>query len=73
MTDQDEIQTLVDNTADEFAATLPDISQWAGWVVYLCQTLEAKAAHLDPEHPQSIELMFEEVAEALIRRVAEGS
>lgn len=72
MTNPNEIQTLLNHTAEEFTQACPEVSEWADWILYLCKVLEEKAMELDPEHPVGIETAFGDIADELIRRVAES-
>ena len=43
MTTLEELQDLLDDTADDIAQVLPEISEWRGAMVYLLKALEVKA------------------------------
>ena len=59
-----EIRGLMNEIADDLAQKVSNISRWGGWVVYLLETLEPKAAD-----PASYETMIATLRDALDHRI----
>jgi len=67
-----ELQQLLDDTVRDLAQALPEPALWDEWIAYFLEALELQAMELDAEHPEAIEVAFENIKESLIGRLQEG-
>ena len=58
----EELQDLLDDTANDIAQVLPKISEWQGAMVYLLKALEVKAIDRDSFHPMNYDRFLDTLA-----------
>ncbi|HOU12678.1 MAG TPA: hypothetical protein PKZ84_06145 [Anaerolineae bacterium] len=63
------VQSAVHTAATALVHLPPE--EWAGWVVYLCETLEE--ATTSPESGFDVELVLQEVVDRIQERLARGN
>ena len=72
MTELDKMLQLMKDTSRDLAQIVPDPILWDECIIYLLQALELQAMELDTEHPEAIELTFENIRDSLAGRLQEG-
>lgn len=69
----EDLKLTLDDVANRFANTSPDIKEWQYWLAYLLEGLELQAASLDPNHPDSFEALLEQFRDEINSRLKKGS
>jgi hypothetical protein len=72
MSEHDDIQDLIADTAHDLVQAEPDPAKWADWFIYLAKCLECETTKIGLERPDEIELAFERLKDALADRLRDG-
>jgi hypothetical protein len=71
--EMDELKLQLDEVANDLAETVPEVTDWDQWLVYLLGGLELQSASLDSEHPAAYEAMLERFRQLIKARLKKGS
>lgn len=69
----EDLKLTLDDVANRFANTSPDINEWQYWLAYLLEGLELQAASLDPNHPESYESLLQRFRDDVNSRLKKGA
>lgn len=69
MSEHNDLQDLIADTARDLVQAEPDPAKWADWLVYLAECLGHEAMDVGLESPGAIELAFERLKDALADRL----
>lgn len=69
----EDLKLTLDDVANRFANTSPDIYEWQYWLAYLLEGLELQAASLDPDHPESYESLLQRFRDDVNSRLKKGA
>lgn len=69
----EDLKLTLDDVANRFTSTSPDINEWHYWLTYLLEGLELQAASLDPDHPDSYEAFLERFRDEIKSRLKKGA
>lgn len=72
MSEDEEIRTILDQTADAIAGEESNPRPWLAWIVYLLDRLELKATDVNPAHQQDYRDMLAALRDAIKIRLQTG-